>query len=461
VPRNSRTHKDGPLLEFVCTNHLVSMLSTTATSGLFAAVLVSSILGSACSTPVFNVKSYGAIGDGKTDDTLAIRKASIALKANKGGTLYFPAGGTYLTGSMNLTSNTDFFVEKGATVLGTMHGDDWPLLSAMEIWPQFGHGSDCTPGTEPCRLMHQAFLFSWNTENITFRGKGTVDGNANHNTWWKCAKNLQLPPCNGYSRPHLMMMSSVQTVSIKDLTFQNSPDWTLHFPSTRGLHISNIVVKNPEDSPNTDGIDLDCTQGAVIENSFFSVGDDAIAIKSGIDYFGRLYNKPSRDIIYRNNVIEAGHGISIGSETSGGIYNVTFENIQMKNTDRGPRIKSCRGRGGTVQDIVYRNITGQDVQTAVSIDLDYVKSAKPTNKSATPTVQNILLENVLFSQGTTNYGEFKGLQESPLINITLKNVITKDGQGNFGACRFVQAGVCTGDQMRESDCPPCFKFEKS
>jgi polygalacturonase len=206
---------------------------------------------------------------------------------------------------------------------------------------------------------------------------------------------------------------------------------------------------------------LDCTQGAVIENSFFSVGDDAIAIKSGIDYFGRLYNKPSRDIIYRNNVIEAGHGISIGSETSGGIYNVTFENIQMKNTDRGPRIKSCRGRGGTVQDIVYRNITGQDVQTAVSIDLDYVKSAKPTNKSATPTVQNILLENVLFSQGTTNYGEFKGLQESPLINITLKNVITKDGQGNFGACRFVQAGVCTGDQMRESDCPPCFKFEKS
>ena len=221
---------------------------------------------------VFNVKAYGAVGDGKTDDTMAIRKASAALKANNGGTLYFPSKGTYLTGAMNLTSNTDFFVDKEATVLGTSNGDDWPLLSAMEIWPQFGHGSDCTPGTEACRLMHQAFIFSWKTENISFRGKGTVDGNANHETWWKCAKNLRLPPCNGYSRPHLMMMSSVKTVSIEDLTFQNSPDWTLHFPSTTDLHINNIVVNNPEDSPNTDGIDLDCTQRVVIENSFFLCG---------------------------------------------------------------------------------------------------------------------------------------------------------------------------------------------
>ena len=172
-------------------------------------------------------------------------------------------------------------------------------------------------------------------------------------------------------------MSSVSNVSIEGLNFRNSPDWTLHFPSTKYLYIGNIHVYNPEDSPNTDGIDLDCTQGAVIEKSFFSVGDDAIAIKSGIDYFGRLYDKPSRDIIYRDNVIETGHGLSIGSETSGSIYNVTFENIHLKSTDRGPRIKSCRGRGGIVQDIVYRNITGENVGTSISIDLDYSKSAKP------------------------------------------------------------------------------------
>eukprot|EP00944_MAST-04C_sp_MAST-4C-sp1_P007907 g7907.t1 len=438
-------------------------MASTATSrrGFFAWVALLLFLSpfeEASAAGIFNVKAYGAVGDGKTDDTMAIRKASAALKANNGGTLYFPSKGTYLTGAMNLTSNTDFFVDKEATVLGTSNGDDWPLLSAMEIWPQFGHGSDCTPGTEACRLMHQAFIFSWKTENISFRGKGTVDGNANHETWWKCAKNLRLPPCNGYSRPHLMMMSSVKTVSIEDLTFQNSPDWTLHFPSTTDLHINNIVVNNPEDSPNTDGIDLDCTQRVVIENSFFSVGDDAIAIKSGIDYFGRLYDKPSRDIIYRNNVIQAGHGISIGSETSGGIYNVSFENIRMKSTDRGPRIKSCRGRGGTVQNIVYRNITGDDVGTSISIDLDYSKSAKPTNKSATPTVQNILLENLMFSHGS-NYGEFRGLQESPLVNITLKNVITKDSTGAFGNCEFVKGGVCTGDKMKRSDCPPCFEFE--
>ena len=121
-------------------------MASTATSrrGFFAWVALLLFLSpfeEARAASIFNVKAYGAVGDGKTDDTMAIRKASAALKANNGGTLYFPSKGTYLTGAMNLTSNTDFFVDKEATVLGTSNGDDWPLLSAMEIWPQFGHGA--------------------------------------------------------------------------------------------------------------------------------------------------------------------------------------------------------------------------------------------------------------------------------------------------------------------------------
>ena len=87
---------------------------------------------------IFNVKDYGAKGDGITLDTKAITATIQAIKINNGGTLLFPSGGKYLTGSLNLTSNLIFKVEKDATVLGSWNGKDWPLVDAGVIWPQFG-----------------------------------------------------------------------------------------------------------------------------------------------------------------------------------------------------------------------------------------------------------------------------------------------------------------------------------
>eukprot|EP00944_MAST-04C_sp_MAST-4C-sp1_P011892 g11892.t1 len=405
---------------------------------------------------VFNVKDFGAVGDGNTYDTQAISQALNAVKKDNGGTVLFPSGGVYLTGAVNLTSNLIFKVEKGATVLGSWDGNDWNLVDAGAIWPQFGHGSDCDPGTPECRLMHQALLFTWHEANITLTGGGMIDGNANASNWWKCAKNLMLQPCGGYARPHLLMFSNTDSILFNDINFRNSPDWSLHFNSCNDVHLDSISVSNPVDSHNTDGIDVDCTTNVLIENSYFSVGDDAIAIKSGIDYFGRLFDKPSRNIIYRNNVIEQGHGLSIGSETSGSIYNVTFENLVLKGTDRGPRIKSCRGRGGHINGIVYRNITAEDVGTSISFDFNYVSGIPRTNKSATPTLSNVLLENIRFTNSQNSAGEFNGLPESKFVNITLRNVTTDgDNSGKFNKCDNVVNGLC--EHMDDEQCPPCFK----
>jgi polygalacturonase len=405
---------------------------------------------------IFNVKDYGAKGDGVTLNTKAIMKAMEDVKKNNGGTLLFPAGGKYLTGALNLTSNLIFKVETDATVLGSWNGTDWPLVDAGKVWPQFGHGSDCTPGTPECRLMHQAFLFAWHKENITLTGGGMVNGNANASNWWKCAKQLALEPCNNHARPHLLMFADTDNIVLKHIRFENSPDWSLHFSSCNNVHIDEISVYNPKDAHNSDGIDIDCTTNVIVENSYFSVGDDAIAIKSGIDYFGRMFNKPSRNIIYRNNVIEQGHGLSIGSETSGSIFNVTFENLFLKGTDRGPRIKSCRGRGGHIDGIVYRNITGENVDTSISFDFDYESGLKPTNKSATPALSNVLLENIQFKNSVNMAGEFNGLPESPFVNITLRNVTTTGrSSGKFGHCDNVVNAICEG--MDQEQCPPCFK----
>lgn len=113
-----------------------------------------------------------------------------------------------------------------------------------------------------------------------------------------------------------------------------------------------LNVTNPLE-PNADGIDIDASQNVLVEDNYFSVGDDALCVKSGIDYFGRSYGRPAKDIVFRNNVIGTGHGITIGSEMSGGVQNVTFENIRMDHTGTGIRMKSMRGRGGEVKDVTY------------------------------------------------------------------------------------------------------------
>merc|ERR1712194_315025 len=156
----------------------------------------------------------------------------------------------------------------------------------------------------------------------------------------------------------------------------NSPSWTLHFSFVTHLHIRRINVTNPPRSENTDGIDLDCVENALVEESFVSVGDDALCVKSGKDYFGRVYGRPSRNIVFRNVTIGAGHGVTVGSEMSAGIYNVTFEHIFIEKSDFGPRLKTRRGRGGTIDLVVFRNIYAWKANTMIEVDMMYFRPPK-------------------------------------------------------------------------------------
>ena len=402
-----------------------------------------------------DVSKYGAAGDGTTDDTYAVRAAAQALQVQGGGTLLFPENKTFLTGPFNLSSNA--LVKIQGNIIAMTNSKDWPLLDARAVWPQFGHGSDCEPGTEQCRLMHQALIFAWNRTNISLSGRGFIDGQGQD--WWKCADNLDDHPCSGYARPHLLFMSNISRVKISDVVFKNSPDWTLHFSSVRDLHVTRVHVKNPTYARNSDGIDLDCVERAVVEDSIIHSGDDAVCIKSGIDWFGRSYAHPSRDILIRNITVTAGHGISVGSETSGSIFNVTFENLRLSgdlhsgNLHNGPRVKSMRGRGGVIDGLVFRNMSVKGAQSGFSLTLNY-GSAPRTNASATPRLTNVLLENIAF-EGVGQAGELNGLLESQITNVTLRNLHYAWGRNesapSFGKC-FFASGICEASTI----CPPCF-----
>ena len=172
-----------------------------------------------------------------------------------------------------------------------------------------------------------------------------------------------------------------------------------------------------------------------------------------------MYDRPSRDILFRNIEIGNGHGISVGSETSGGMRNITFQNINMKGTSRGPRIKSERGRGGTIEQIVFRDIVAQDLEMMVSFTLNYDK-VPPTNKSATPILRDVTLQNYTFTSSSSskgqkmNAGEFDGLSDSHIEDIKLIDCDFNGGDVTWDKCDFVQGGVCSGST---NSCPPCFE----
>ena len=407
-----------------------------------------------------DVTQFGAVGDGKTYDTHAVRAAAAAVLHNGGGTLLFPGGTTsrtYLTGPFNLTSNLIMVVEAGATVLGSPLGKDWPLIEPL---PWYGGGSDQQQqGTRE----YQALVYADGVSNVTLTGGGVINGNGHH--WWGCIRKDDWtnasPPCGDehgvyHSRPHLVMIVRSSNVKMTNLTARDSPNWTLHFAMVNGLLIANNSVHSPGyGAPNTDGINLDCTQNAVVEDNYVAVGDDALTVKSGINHLGRTFGQPSRNIVFRRNTIGTGHGITIGSEMSAGVVNVTFEDIIMDQTNVGIRLKSQRGRGGVVEDVTYRNIhmksiDAECVQVTLNYDSNGVEGGDQTNATATPAFQKIAFENVLCEHGKKSYF-LDGLPEQAIRHLSLINVTMGWDVGAEKGCKYA---ACTCDALT-APCPSC------
>ena len=122
-------------------------------------------------------------------------------------------------------------------------------------------------------------------------------------------------------------------------------------PCRLSLSFQLVALSPPPDvvEANSDGIDVDACQDVLIEDSYFSVNDDVVCLKSGVNWWGRTYGRPTRNVLVRNLTIANGEGPAIGSEQAGGVINATFEDLRLGKMQDGPTIKSCRGRGGLVE----------------------------------------------------------------------------------------------------------------
>jgi polygalacturonase len=351
---------------------------------------------------VCDAKAMGAKGDGKTKDTTVLQKAIDACAAAGGGTVRL-SGGTFVSAPLDLKSHVRLLVEKGTTLLGSPDMDDFPIRADAK-WRRVS-------------LIHAD-----HAEDIGLAGDGTIDGNGK--IWWdaKAAAKKGEPEA---PRPLLIDITNSKQILIEGLTIQNSPQYNILTYLCDGLTVRNVTILNPgRGAPNTDGIDPVSTSHVLIEHATIDTGDDNVAIKSGLVERGDP-NVPSTDITIRDCTFKAGHGLSIGSETAGGVRNVTVERVSFHGTRQGIRIKSARGRGNDIGNFTYKDITMEDVETPIEITEYYTGMVKddagqPVTEH-TPKLHDITIENVT-ATGAKRAGVTMGLPESPILGLTLKNV---------------------------------------
>ena len=386
---------------------------------------------------LYDVRSYGAVADGKTKATEAVRKAIAAAAAAGGGTILF-SGGVYLTGPIRLASNISLHVDAGA-VLRFSSDFDVYLPMVRSRWE----------GTEVVNFS--PLIYGDKVENVAITGRGLIDGGGE--PWWRAYREqkeqLGKPGAarskwqqefarlnadrhewpddrrwleNGFLRPPLIQILDCKNLAITDVTIKNPPFWTINPVYCDGVTIRGITVDNPEDSPNTDGIDPESSRNVHISDSHLSTGDDCIAIKSGRDQQGRRIGRPVENVTITNCTMFRGHGgVSIGSEMAGGARRIAVSNCVFQGTERGIRIKTTRGRGNVVEDVRVTNIVVRDLKhEAVALDMFYTAAPPEPVSERTPRVRNVHISGIT---GTAKgAGVLFGLDESRIDDVTLTDI---------------------------------------
>jgi len=435
---------------------------------------------------VVSVTEYGGLGNGYTLNTDAFRKAIAALAIKGGGQLTVPAG-VWFTGPIELVSNINLHLEKGALILFSPDFALYPLVNTI------------FEGLETRRC--QSPISARNAVNVAITGEGSINGSGEAwrplkrakvtDIYWKNVVKsggvLKDPtywfPSKGslkgesisdsnvprgkmtdsswlevrdFLRPALINFIECKNILLQGVLFENSPSWNIHPLLCTNLIIDNIIVRNPSYAQNGDGIDVESCKNVLIVKTLFDVGDDAICIKSGKDEEGRRRARPAENIIVDNCKVFKGHGgFVVGSEMSGGVRNISVRNCQFLGTDVGLRFKSNRGRGGLVENIYISDIYMFDITTdSFLFDLYYTgKSASeslddgdttpvevqnPPVTKETPSFRNIYVSNIV-SRNARRAMFFNGLPEMNISNINVENAIITSQYG---------AVICESDGIK-------------
>jgi polygalacturonase len=399
-----------------------------------------------------SIVEFGAVADGHTMNTKAINAAIQACAKKGGGTVVIPPG-MWLTGPIGLDNNIELRVEAGALVFFSPRFEEYPMPAKGSRVTSPIHGQGLT--------------------NVAITGKGTFNGNGHYwrpvkkekltakqwkdlaasggvvtadgKMWWPSTeamngeeylKNLraankkptpeEVAGAREFLRPTMVDLVGCNKVLIDGPTFTNTPGWALHPTECENVVIRNTSVINNWWGQNTDAADIGSCRNVLFYKNVLDAGDDGICMKSSLN---KNREFALENIVIADCIVYHGHGgFVIGSNTDGGMRNISVKNCTFIGTDIGLRFKSARDRGGKVENIYIDGIRMKDIATsAILFDMFYEGNADfDPAKAKIPYLRNFDIRNVV-CDGAKNALFVRGLAEAPIQGISLKNIsITSD-----------------------------------
>lgn len=321
----------------------------------------------------WNVREMGALGDGKSKDTVALQMALDRCSMLGGGVVVVPAG-SYLTGALVLRSNTTLHLEQGAALQASPDLADY-------CFTQVRWEGKWVKG-------YMGFVSATDAENIAITGPGKIEG---HPVFAR-----RVDPQTGYRYAALLEFTNCRNVRVEGCHTLQYGMWAIH-----PVYCENIAFRQLEIKSGADGIDVDSCKHVVIEDCNFDTGDDCISLKSGRGEEGYTLMRTTEDVLIRNCTFsDSGFAcIGIGSETSGGIRNARVEHCRFVYArSHAVYIKSRPGRGAFIEDIAMSDLDVRGVQQGF-LRLNFLSSGKHDEQQVPgmdgiPTVKNYRFERI-------------------------------------------------------------------
>jgi len=322
-----------------------------------------------------SVLDHGAKGDGSTLCTAAIQNAIDAASAGGGGIVTVPKG-TFLSGAVFVKSGVELRLDEGAVIQAVQDDSAYPemptRIAGIEIvWPA-------------------ALVNVYEQSGVKITGRGTIDGNGEY--WWHkfwgrdhkggmmadySKRGLRWAVDYDCKRVRALAIFRSRDVLVQGIAINRSGFWSLSSTYSEKVTIDGVTIRANigGEGPSSDGIDIDSSRDVLIENCDIDCNDDNICLKAGRDADGLRVNRPTENVVIRNCVTRAGHGmVTLGSETSGGIRNVDVSHMKAIGTAIGIRFKSAKVRGGVIENIRFDNIEMEGVEAPFDFNLNWFPS---------------------------------------------------------------------------------------
>jgi polygalacturonase len=376
---------------------------------------------------VFDIVKFGAVGDGKTLNTIAVQKTIDACYQDGGGMVLIPRG-IFIIGTVTLKSNIHLYLEPGAILRGSPDLNDYT----------------------PYNQVHYGMIYAENSENISISGFGNIDGNGD--TFFDLTKAKKIiwtgtnytrqkenfrkvqdggigdGPIVPKDRPYQMFIFSYcKRVTVSDIFITQAPFWTMLFADCDGVKIDGIRLWTNMLAPNADGIDIASCNNVIITNCDIRSGDDAIAIVGYDHHFEipgfNLLRHPSGNIIVTGcNLQSYSSAVRIGSLDQNSVRNITISDCNITNSTRGIGI-FCRDEG-SLENIIISNLS---IETMLRTG-DWWGNGEPIHISAIRGKENVKMgkiKNVKFNNincKAENGIIVFGTDESIIENVSFNNI---------------------------------------